>query len=74
MACGNSSCWVSNNQHVGWMVAGAVAPAVTRLVRVWITRVHHRRALGRLSDHQLADIGLSRSTAAKEMEKPFWQA
>ena len=74
MACGNSSCWISNNQHAGWMVAGSIAPATTRLVRLWITRSHHRRALGLLSDRELADIGLSRNTAAEEMEKPFWRA
>ena len=74
MACGKTSCWISNNQHAGWMVTGSIAPATTRLVLLWITRIHHRRALGRLSDCQLADIGLSRNTATEEMEKPFWRA
>lgn len=43
------------------------------LVHVWIERARQRRALAALDDRSLQDIGLSRSTAAREIEKPFWQ-
>lgn len=32
-----------------------------------------RRALVRLSSHQLKDIGLSRTDAIREASKPFWR-
>ncbi|WP_035478741.1 DUF1127 domain-containing protein [Aliagarivorans marinus] len=32
-----------------------------------------RRALARLSPHQLKDIGLSRADAINEASKPFWR-
>ncbi len=49
------------------------------LVRVidWLAdameRSRQRRALGALSEHQLHDIGLSRSDVAGETAKPFWR-
>ncbi|MBI2253109.1 MAG: DUF1127 domain-containing protein [Proteobacteria bacterium] len=36
-------------------------------------RSRQRRALATLSDHQLHDIGLSRSDVANEAAKPFWR-
>lgn len=41
--------------------------------QVWAERYRSRRALARLDDRMLADIGLSRSTIEEEIEKPFWQ-
>jgi len=38
-----------------------------------IERVQQRRALARLDDRLLADIGLNRSTVNAECEKPFWR-
>jgi len=40
----------------------------------WRERVHQRRMLARLDDRLLSDIGLSRSEAEREVQKPFWQA
>jgi len=42
-----------------------------------LTRFHavaaQRRALSRLTDDQLKDIGLSRVDALREASKPFWK-
>lgn len=39
----------------------------------WIERRRERRALLRLSDGMLKDIGLSAADAWQEGEKPFWR-
>lgn len=38
----------------------------------WIAVMRQRRALARLSDAQLNDLGLSREDAAREAARPFW--
>lgn len=43
------------------------------LVLSWTERRRQRRALERLPDYLLADIGISRLDAAVEAEKPFWK-
>ena len=40
----------------------------------WLERSHQRRALQRLDDRMLRDIGLSRADVAGESAKPFWRA
>ncbi len=37
-------------------------------------RSRQRRALGRLDDRLLKDIGLSRSDVDRELDKPLWHA
>lgn len=44
-----------------------------RLVRLWYQRDRQRHALASLSDSVLKDIGLSRSEALREYDKPFWR-
>jgi uncharacterized protein YjiS (DUF1127 family) len=39
----------------------------------WHERVRQRRALLRLDDRMLHDIGVGRSTAEAEGGKPFWR-
>lgn len=39
----------------------------------WIERARQRRALFRLDDRMLKDIGLSRADVAREADKPFWR-
>lgn len=39
----------------------------------WLDRARERRALGRLDDRMLADLGLSRADADAEVDKPFWR-
>jgi uncharacterized protein YjiS (DUF1127 family) len=39
----------------------------------WRSRVRSRFALQRLSEHDLADMGLTRLDVFEEAQKPFWQ-
>jgi uncharacterized protein YjiS (DUF1127 family) len=39
----------------------------------WSARSAQRRALFRLDDHVLHDVGLSRADVEREAEKSFWQ-
>ena len=41
-------------------------------IRGWSERSRQRQALSELDDHHLKDIGLSRTEALAEAEKPFW--
>lgn len=43
------------------------------LLAVWNERRRQRRALMRLPDHLLSDIGVNRLEAGQEAEKPFWR-
>ncbi len=51
-----------------------VAHSVMSTIAVWRKRHQGRRELAELSDHTLADIGLTRAAAATEINKPFWRA
>lgn len=42
-------------------------------VRAWHQRARQRRALARLTDRQLADVGLTRAEAEREAAKLFWR-
>lgn len=64
---------------LNWM--GSFIPISTRstplveridLIMTWIERTQQRRALARLDDRLLADIGLSRAQAEQEGCKPGW--
>ena len=44
------------------------------LLFVWTARSRGRKALGRLTDAHLADIGLTRRDATAEAGKWFWMA
>jgi uncharacterized protein YjiS (DUF1127 family) len=48
--------------------------AALRVVLVWHERARQRRALARLDDRLLRDVGLSRAQAVGEARKPFWRA
>lgn len=50
-----------------------VAAAGAAVIR-WLERSQQRRALQRLDDRMLRDIGLSRADVAGESAKPFWRA
>ena len=53
-------------------VADAVLRATDGLARYY-RRIQERRALYRLDDHMLQDIGISRSDVELEANKPFWR-
>ncbi len=46
---------------------------IWRLLRMWRQRSQQRRALAQLNDFMLKDIGISRSDASNEANKPFWK-
>lgn len=54
-----------------WAIRGA---RLSALLNLWLQRARQRRQLADLSDRQLDDIGLSRTQAAHEAAKPFWQS
>jgi uncharacterized protein YjiS (DUF1127 family) len=63
------------NHHGAGAGAGAGALArVLRTFRTWHDRSVQRAELARWTDYELHDIGLSHSTIAKEINKPFWRA
>jgi uncharacterized protein YjiS (DUF1127 family) len=51
---------------------GRLAAAVEQVL-VWHDRARQRRALLRLTDDMLADIGISRTAALREAGKAFWR-
>lgn len=53
--------------------ARPLATRLAGLLRLWTLRASERRALARLDDHALADIGMSRAEARREAAKPFWR-
>jgi uncharacterized protein YjiS (DUF1127 family) len=59
-------------------IAHAIAllprPPVPRGLGSWLERRRQRRALLRLPDAMLKDIGISRCDAWREAEKPFWRS
>ena len=44
-----------------------------RVIGVWIERDRQRRALARLDDRRLDDVGITHSEAVREIAKPFWR-
>ena len=54
--------------------AGAGLARFFDMLWLWDERARQRRALARLDDRLLGDIGLSRADAAWEGGKPFWRA
>jgi uncharacterized protein YjiS (DUF1127 family) len=61
-------------QRIGHRPAGrALSTEIAELVLAWFERARQRRQLGRLSDHMLQDIGVSRADVESEVSKRFWQ-
>ncbi|MDA7945972.1 MAG: DUF1127 domain-containing protein [Hyphomicrobiaceae bacterium] len=44
----------------------------TALIETWQRTSRQRRALSRLDDRMLQDIGLTREQVAREIGRPFW--
>ena len=49
-----------------------VAGRLRRLIVLWSTRLHERRALAEMDDRMLRDIGIDRLQAQREADRPFW--
>jgi uncharacterized protein YjiS (DUF1127 family) len=45
-----------------------------QVCNLWRDRVRQRRRLVELDDRLLSDIGVTRSDALREADKPFWEA
>ena len=56
-----------------WSTADGRLAAVVEQLLMWHDRARERRALLRLSDDLLGDIGISRTEALKEAGKAFWR-
>lgn len=52
---------------------GGALTALFDTLALWAERRRQRRDLEALPDHLLSDIGVSRSDAAYEADKPFWR-
>ena len=52
----------------------AVTVAFRSRLALWHSRIRTRRALARMSERELTDIGVSWSQIAEEINKPFWRA
>ena len=44
-----------------------------RLLQRWQRTYRPRQQLAQLDDRQLADVGISHSERAAELDKPFWR-
>lgn len=53
---------------------GAAAVVALDQIREWHERARSRRALLRLDDHMLRDLGIDRATAQYLGSRPFWRA
>jgi len=64
--------------HAPAAAAGPRRPGTGALARAgrWLARAHERarqrRALARLDDRLLHDVGLTREQACAEAQRPFW--
>ena len=47
--------------------------ALVQRLKRWYINYRTRKQLAELDHHQLQDIGLSRSDAISEVNKPFWK-
>jgi uncharacterized protein YjiS (DUF1127 family) len=53
--------------------SGSLWAAIIVLLREWQQRSWTRRALSRLDDRALGDVGISREQRKRECAKWFWQ-
>jgi uncharacterized protein YjiS (DUF1127 family) len=64
---------VANQCRPDTLFDGSFPRNVPAVIRTWVARSDERRALRELEDHDLADIGMSRAQALREVRKWFWQ-
>jgi uncharacterized protein YjiS (DUF1127 family) len=64
--------------HPSARVAGTDRPSllarVASTLRLWRKRIREKRALERLDERDLHDIGVSFSDVYAELNRPFWRA
>ena len=49
-------------------------PQLVATVRAWGRRIEQRRALARLTHHELADFGATSADVYRELNTPFWRS
>jgi uncharacterized protein YjiS (DUF1127 family) len=64
----------AHGSHSPFGIAKAFFAELLDVLWAWQQRAGDRRALGRLDDRMLSDIGIDRGTADRESMKPFWRA
>ncbi|HKX10038.1 MAG TPA: DUF1127 domain-containing protein [Stellaceae bacterium] len=64
---------IEPTKSLGDRIATAAAATLGQL-RTWRERARSRRALLKLDDHMLRDLGISRATAEFKGSQPFWRA
>ncbi|MBM3545457.1 MAG: DUF1127 domain-containing protein [Alphaproteobacteria bacterium] len=50
-----------------------VLTRLSELLATWERRARERRMLAEMSPHMLKDLGIARSEASAESQKPFWR-
>ena len=66
--------WPVSSPPLRWATAGVFLSNLVTSLFVWLDRARERRQLLSLGDRALQDFGRSRADAAREGDKPFWQA
>jgi uncharacterized protein YjiS (DUF1127 family) len=64
----------SSRSETLWSTTEGRLTAIVEQLLAWHDRARERRALLRLSDDLLVDIGISRTDALKEAGKAFWRS
>lgn len=73
----NTKTWIATGRNTPSHRPGALsilAVGLWRFMRSGYARARQRRSLVALSDHQLRDVGLTRSDVEQEVIKPFWRS
>ena len=74
----NSKTWTTTGRNTPVAPRSGVLAALAMGTWRWLAAGYRRGAqrhqLVGLTDHQLRDIGLTRSEIDREWEKPFWRA
>ncbi|MDX5350170.1 MAG: DUF1127 domain-containing protein [Paracoccaceae bacterium] len=64
---------LSRTETLSFTTAPSLFARLGKAAVLAVARRRDRRALARLDQHLLRDIGLSRDEARTEAAKPFWQ-
>ena len=64
---------IEPRKSLGDRIATAAAATLAQ-IRTWRERARSRRALLKLDDYMLRDLGISRATAEFKGSQPFWRA
>ena len=77
MACSNHEIFHCRDRDSGEPSRSSASSLLRHcgaVLGTWMARVRQRRALRKLDDRLLADVGLTRADARRECAKPFWIA